>query len=185
MAGFSAGEAISSGFRLIGRHPAAVLWWAGAYLLLGALPLALAFWSVGPDLIALYQQMGREAALGGAHHADMASMMALQSRMAVLQPVTLLSSLVSHAVLIGAIYRGVLHPEESRFGFVRFSSRELWLGLVMAVLYVGMFVALFAAAIFVAIPLAIVGFAARAAGGGAMAGLLCFLLVLAAIGVLV
>ena len=147
--------------------------------------MALAFWSVGPDLIALYQQMGREAALGGAHHADMASMMALQSRMAVLQPVTLLSSLVSHAVLIGAIYRGVLHPEETRFGFVRFSSRELWLGLVMAVLYVGMFVALFAAAIVVAIPVAIVGFAARAAGGGAMAGLLCFLLVLAAIGVLV
>ena len=29
MADFSAGEAITSGFRLIGRNPAAILWWAG------------------------------------------------------------------------------------------------------------------------------------------------------------
>lgn len=139
MANFSASAAIGSGFRLIRRDPMALLWWAGAYLVLGVLPQVLVMGAALPDFIALYQQIGRDAVLGVNTSPDPASMLAMQSKMMALQPIMLASSLVSQTVLTGAIFRAVLTPEDRRGGYIRFSRQELWLGLAVAVLWVMMF----------------------------------------------
>ena len=93
MAGFSASDAIGSGFRIIARHPLALLAWAGAYLVLGVLPQLLIVGTVMPDLFGFYRDALRNAPEAG-EHVDMGRMMALQGRMMMLQPLMLISQLI-------------------------------------------------------------------------------------------
>lgn len=182
MAGFSAGEAISSGFRLIGRRPGALIWWIGAWLVLAGLPMALMVWAVLPDFANFIEQTERHAR-EGAPRPDLAAMMALQSRMLTLQSVGFLSGLVSHSVLLGAIYRAVLHPDERRFGYLRLSGREVWLGLMLAVLYVGLWIALFVVLLPTLIAAAIGAAAAERAGSAGLVPLICVALLLGGLAV--
>lgn len=179
MGDFSATDAISAGFRLIARNPLALAWWILAYITIGVLPQVLALGASLPDIIRLYQSMGREAVEGVGARPDMTAAMGLQSRMLLLQPVLLLSSLVSQAVLVGAIYRGVLEPENRRFGWIRFSSAELWLGLVMAVAFVMIFIVAMVAMVVFAIVFGITAVAAGKEGMGG-AGLVMGLAILVA-----
>ncbi|HEY8574055.1 hypothetical protein [Phenylobacterium sp.] len=171
MAGISGSQAFGSGFRLLGREPLAVLAWTLAYFILGVMPQLGMYAAVLPDLLQI---------MGGAKDGSdptMADMMALNAKMPMLQLVSMLASLVSSSVLLGAVYRAVLEPENRRFLYLRLGVQELWIGLSLVVIYVLMVLALLVAAI----PVAIVAFIARSAGGG-MALVLVGLLVLALFG---
>jgi hypothetical protein len=131
MASISYARAVSAGFRVIGRKPWAVLAWAGAYLVLAALPLILIMSGVLPDVIATYRDAAHNLAHGVAP--DAAKFLALRSRMAGVQPLILVVQLVSHTILMGAIFRAVLEPEASKWGYLRVGRQELMLGLTTLV----------------------------------------------------
>lgn len=127
MADFSFGQAIGAGFKILARRPLVVLIWAVAYLVLVAGPsFALLVWLLPQTLAAL-----REAAPNALHGpaAGPTHAMALRPNLVILQPLLWLMQIAVHAVLMGAIFRAVLAPEESRWGYLRLSRQELWLGL--------------------------------------------------------
>jgi len=131
MASISYARAVGAGFRVIGRKPWVVLAWGGAYLVLAALPLVLIMSGVLPDLISTYRDTAHNLAHGIAP--DAGKILALRSKMAGLQPLILVVQLVSHAILMGAIFRAVLEPEASKWGYLRIGRQELMLGLTMLV----------------------------------------------------
>jgi hypothetical protein len=59
--------------------------------------------------------------------------LALRSKITGLQPLVILIQLFTYTVLFGAAFRAVLQPEASRWGYLRFGRRELWLGLTLVV----------------------------------------------------
>lgn len=181
MGEFSFGEALSAGFRLIGRKPLALLFWAAAYLLLLALPAVLVLVYFLPTVTAAVQDAAQHVG-----PPDPARMMALRSRMFGWQPTIWLLQVAAQTILMGAVFRGVLEPDNSRWGYLRVGRQELWLGLtylVIAVMSIIMAVVLF-------LPLAIgAGLVAAAAEHGARTSptgvaLLC-LAAFAAMGVMI
>jgi hypothetical protein len=50
-----------------------------------------------------------------------------------MQPVLLLTSLAVRAILTAAVFRAVLEPGDSRWFYLRFGARELWLALMIVV----------------------------------------------------
>lgn len=130
MATFSAGQAIGSGFRLIGREPKAVLVWIVAYALWAAAIYGLMFGAM-PELLGYYQEMARAGAERS--QPDPTQAMAMVSKMFAVMPIMLILALVGYSVMLGAIYRAVLHPQDRKFGYLRFGRGELWLMLTMLV----------------------------------------------------
>lgn len=131
MASVSYVQAVTAGFRVIGRKPWVVLAWAAAYLVLAVLPLTLVMAQVLPDLLALYRDAAHAVTHGAAP--DPAKALALRSRMMILQPLVLVVELVAYTILIGAAFRAVLEPQASRWGYLRFGRQELWLGLSLVI----------------------------------------------------
>lgn len=132
MADFSIGEAVASGFRLVRREPLAIAAWAGVYLLLSIAPQLLLWLSVWPEFSALLAQApGKEP--------DPAAFAGLQARMLGLQPIIWITTLAMYTLLIGAIYRAILEPENRGFFYLRAGRQELWLllsSLVLMVLFI-------------------------------------------------
>ncbi len=131
MATFSIGDALGSGFRLIGRRPLSVLVWGFAYLILGFGPLAATFALGWGDFQPLFQHPETFVPEAGRPTFLSPQFIALQSRWMMLQPLMFLGSLVARAVLTGAIFRAVLEPRNRGFAYLRLGMRELWLGLLM------------------------------------------------------
>src|ERR1700755_1712497 len=79
MQSFSCGAAIGAGFRVIGRHPLAVLAWAAVYLIFVLAPALAVVRYVLPDVLAGVQQAAQQAAQHPGLHArpDPAALMAL------------------------------------------------------------------------------------------------------------
>lgn len=186
MADFSFAEAMGAGFKILGRRPLAVLIWAVAYLLLVAGPgVALSAW-VLPQMIAALGEASPHAthALSGPAAPVAAEAVALRSNFLVLELLLWFMQLVVHSVLMGAIFRAVLTPEESRWSYLRLSRQELWLGLtnlVFTVVALIMILTLF-------IPLGIglrVGMAAARSGHVPGPGSLPMLLAIACVGLAV
>jgi hypothetical protein len=160
MGDFSYGAALSSGFRLIARKPLALLWWSAAFLVLIGLPVMLFVVYVLPSIIAAIQETVRTAG-----PPDPFRMMELQSRMIGWQPGIWLLQIVTQTLLMGAVFRGVLEPENSRWGYLRLSRQELWLGLTYLVISIMALIMAF----LLFLPLGVgIGMAAAAAehGGG-------------------
>ena len=134
MSTFSTSEALGAGFNLIGRKPLAVLAWGLALLLLGVAPMAGLMALVLPDMINFFQQATANALTHPGVPPDPATFLPFEARMMMFQPVILLSSVVSRAVLMGAVFRAVLEPKNDRFAYLRLGTRELWLGLLYLVL---------------------------------------------------
>ncbi|MGZ3375315.1 MAG: hypothetical protein ACXU8S_01845 [Phenylobacterium sp.] len=138
MGDFSFGDAIGVGFRVVGRAPLSVLAWAATYLLLVFGP-ALALLKYGlPAMIA-----AAEAASAHPEAADASRFMALQSGVMVWQPAVWLLSIACTSILMAAIFRAVLAPQESRWAYLRLGRQELWLGLTYLVLMVMAFIMFF------------------------------------------
>lgn len=163
MAVFSGNRAVGAGFRLIGREPLAFLAWTLAYVVLAILPQAWMFHTILTQMPAL-----------GDAQPTMQEMIELQSRMLVIQPVSLLSSLLSYVVINGAVFRAVLQPDDRRFLYLRLGAQELWLGLV-AVVIVVLFVIVM---LVMFIPIGIIVGIAAASAGEAAAGLVTLVVML-------
>lgn len=178
MAGFSIGEAIGSGFRLIAARPGALLAWAAIYFVLGLLPQLATFGLIWPEIMAIAQ-----AGEAADPQVSARQMLAMNAKMAIIQPIQLASSFVAMAVLYGAVFRAVLDPEDSRFGYVRFGRRELWLGLVLLIATVLLIIFI----VLLILPIAVIGGIAGAMGGEGLssAGGLILMAVMAAAGWLV
>jgi len=180
MGDFSAGAAIGAGFRLIGREPLAFLAWAAAYLVVGILPQIGVLALIAPEWTRLTQEIASSAAA----HAPMSSaeMLRAQAGMMQLQPLSWIAGLVSQTLVLSAIYRAVLFPEDRGFFYLRLSGRELWLGLAMLVLVV-MVLLLF---VVVMLPTALImGLITALARDTPIAGLLIIPAMLIAFGVIV
>ena len=182
MDSFSYGRAIGAGFRVIGRHPLAVVMWAAVYLVFLLLPAIAVLRSVLPDMVAAWQQ----AALHAGEHArpDPAAMMALRSRAYGLQPALWLLSVVVNTVVIGAIFRSVLEPEKGRFGYLRLGGQELWLGLTYLVLTVMTVIMVFILVFPVAIAAGVSAAMAQHGTGSPLMGLVVALVALGGFGVI-
>lgn len=169
----SVGGAIAAGFRLIAREPLAFLVWVALYGVVGIVPQMFGW-------VASFNAMS--AARAGAVAPATAMAQAL-GPMQQLQPLTILTGLLSAMLLYGAGFRAVLYPDDRRFFYLRLGARELWMALtaiVLFVIYILAFVAMF-------IPFGILIFGASAAGGGtgaAVGVLLAFPLFFVAIGVI-
>ncbi|HEX2562248.1 hypothetical protein [Phenylobacterium sp.] len=128
MAEISVGQAVGAGFRLIRREPKAVLGWALLYLAFAAAMMAL-FGGVFAQFFAALSQDAEP---------DAAQLMGLNAQMMALQPLVTLGGVVLQTVLMAAVFRAVLQPEERRWAYLRLSGQELWLGLVYLVLSFGL-----------------------------------------------
>ncbi|MFC3076755.1 hypothetical protein ACFODL_01500 [Phenylobacterium terrae] len=127
MAEISVGRAAGAGLRLIRREPKAVLGWAGLYLAAAAITMAL----FGAIFGQFFTTLARDA------EPDPAVLMGLNAQMMALQPLVWLGAIVLQTVLMAAVFRAVLQPEERRWAYLRLSGQELWLGLVYLVLSFG------------------------------------------------
>lgn len=153
MAEISVAQAAGAGLRLIRREPKAVLGWAGLYLAVTGALVALMGVTFANFFAVLGQADGSEP--------EIADMVALQMQMMALQPLFMVGVFALQTVMMGAVFRAVLQPEERRWAYLRLSSQELWLFLVYIVLSFGIGIA----ASILLFPLAgiagVVGFAFR------------------------
>lgn len=133
MTQLSVRQAAGAGFRLIGREPLAVLGWAALYLVLAAAAAALLGATFGNFFVVLAQAGDAEPAFS--------DMLALQMQMMATQSLFMLGALGLQTVMMGAVFRAVLQPEERRWAYLRLSSQELWLAIVYFVLSFGIGVA--------------------------------------------
>lgn len=180
MAEFSAGTAITSGFRLIGERPLAVLAWGFAYLIIAVLPQFLVMWHMLPDIMAVYRDALQSAQAGGPPPADSPDMVRVQAELVRYQPMQIALTVIGLTIVNSAIYRAVLEPERKAFGYLRLSVQELWVGLATIVFYVLVMLAFMGAMIPVGV--AAVASSQAASWGN---GLLVFLMACGAAAVLI
>lgn len=149
MARLDIGEALGEGFRLVGRRPLDTLVWGLAYFIFGMLPAFAILWWAAGDVFEL-MRAGRSAADFTTPQAMAASL-----KLQVMQPLMLIGSLAGRTLVCCAVFRAVMTPEDRGFFHLRFSSRELWVALVMVVQVVCMWllmVALFIPVILLWVP---------------------------------
>lgn len=126
MATFSPTEAALEGFRIAREKPRTMLVWAGANLVISV--------AVGLLLIALFGPMLAELeAVAGGGSEDPAEALAMFQRLAPLYALMIPLGLMVIAVTSAAVYRVVLRPEDSRYGYLRLGKDELRLALLMLV----------------------------------------------------
>lgn len=175
MTTFSGTQAVGAGFRLIRREPVAFLAWTATYIVICLLP-QIGMMSV---MLPEWARMAQEIQLAGTQpgsfpHADVFQ---AQARMLQLQPLALLSSLVGHTLMMGAVYRAVLFPDDRRFLYLRLSARELWLGLAILVLFVLIAIVAAGMAVLVAALGGIIALSTQAPAGLALIAPLVFFLI--------
>ncbi|HLI67499.1 MAG TPA: hypothetical protein VKU90_14145 [Caulobacteraceae bacterium] len=140
----SVGDAINEGFRLIGRAPVPVLLWGFVQVAFAA----AVFTILSPVYMAMF-----DAARSGA--ADPAAIQAFSGRAQSLQGFSLLIDalqVVLYSVVYCAVFRAVLHPEQSQFAYLRLGMAELFFGA----LFVGGYVVVASGAFAVVLVFAIV-----------------------------
>lgn len=168
MARFSVADAATAGFGIIGRKPLAVLGWGLAMLVATAAPLYLLLLAMRPDFAVLMQIAAQQG--GESDPETFGRFMRLQSGMMLFQLVCWIWSTAVNAVICCAVFRAVLEPQDSRFGYLRLGAREGWLTLLFLVEYVLAYIAIFVVALLAAVTVAIVGVGAGGNSGSAMVG---------------
>jgi len=157
MATISVGGAVGEGFSLIRRHPGSVALWALLVWGLLIVRVVLTF----PAYSAMFAEFTRAAGAGA--KPDMAAILPQMQQAQALGLLLGFASLFLNTVVICAIYRAVLRPEQSQFGYLRVGSAELFL----FVFTIGAVIAFSIAAVVVAIPLVIIG---AVVGHGSLVG---------------
>jgi hypothetical protein len=161
MAELSIGDAVGAGFGVIRRRPVAVLIWG----LLQTAMLGAMFVVMAPMYLAMIAEVAKNA--GHAPTPDVANMMQMQGTIWLLNIVTVFVA----TILYCAVFRSLIHPEQSRFGYLRLGATELILFLLM----IGAYIAFVVAIVILMIPAAlIVGMlvAVHATAAAVIAGLL-------------
>jgi hypothetical protein len=164
MAQLSAGDLATEGFRLMGRNKPAVAVWSVVYVLIFAASFGLLAGVLGPSFIGL---MSRPKT------ADPAAIEGMIKPFLAAYVVLLPLGLAVQSMVITAVYRAALRPEQAGFFFLRFGADELRMMLVsfllglIALISLAIVIGLVAAAV-VAIPgtggKVLMGFAGGAAG---------------------
>ncbi|WP_454759012.1 hypothetical protein [Caulobacter segnis] len=168
MARFSVADAATAGFGVIGRKPLAVLGWGLAMLVATAAPLYLLLLFMRPDFAVLMQIAAQQG--GESDPETLGRFMRLQSGMMLFQLVSWIWSTAVNAVICCAVFRAVLEPKDSRFGYLRLGAREGWITLLFLVEYVLAYIAIFVVALLAMVVVAIVGVGAGGNSAGAMVG---------------
>jgi hypothetical protein len=141
------GGAINEGFSLIRRHPGSVVLWGLARMALAVVVVAL----YAPVYFSIFQ-----AVRAGATPASFQGNPQIMAMQSLSYLINILQLMVS-AVVSCAVFRSVLHPERSQFAYMRVGATEffvavllvgagivLGIGLVMAILVVGIVIAFLA-----------------------------------------
>jgi hypothetical protein len=170
MGAISVSGAVGEGFSLIRRQPGAVALWALVTVGFLALRVALSL----PVYLAMFAQIAR----GGATPDMTALLPQIQQTQALGLLLSLLSLMLS-AVVTCAVFRAVLHPEQSGFGYMRVGSAEIFL----FVFIIAAVIVLMIGAVVVTIPLVIVGglVAQSAPAGAAVFGIIAVCAVMAGV----
>jgi hypothetical protein len=135
VAEFSIQDAAFAGFRVVRGHPAALGVWAAFGLVVSLVTNTVAVALIGPQLQALVQALSQSPP-------DGAALLSLSSQMAPGYLLIMPISLVFNAVLTAGMMRAVLHPIDSRFGYLRLGSdelRQLGLGLLSVLVFLGVY----------------------------------------------
>lgn len=174
----TAGDILNGGFRLLIRHPLAVLVWALVHAAFGLASVALVF----PRMAGMMRAMANF----DPDAPPQAMQAAMVQNMGGVQSLSWAMSFAGYfvaAVLMCAAFRAVLRPQEGGFAFLRIGKDELRMFLMMLIVWIGGMVA---AVIFILI-VALVGFliAFLLRDAAVIAALLIVLLVIAAIAAMV
>lgn len=169
---FSATDAALEGFRLAGRRPLLMVFWAVAYSVAIIVLLFVMFAAIAPSLLPLMLK-GPGALEHGLPHDSPFNPIGF----AIAFPIFFIAVIVLSAMTITAVYRAILRPKERGFGYLRVGGDEgrqvllMLLVLVVMSLTVGAAVAVvFAATTFTPEP-----WKALAGIGG---GIVCALLII-------
>lgn len=127
MTAFSATDAAFEGFRITREKPRVLLIWAGFYLIISLLMPVLLVTMGGQNLMALEAQANNPNA---DPQAALDNLAALGPLYAILIPM----GLAVQAVLAAAVYRAILRPEDTGFGYLRLGQDELRL-TVLTLIY--------------------------------------------------
>src|SRR5579859_5389069 len=134
MAELSIGDAVGAGFGVIRRRPVAVLIWGLLRMaMLGAMLVVMA-----PMYLAMVAEVAKNAGAGHAPTPDVASMMQMQGTIWLLNLVTAFLG----TILYCAVFRSLIHPDQSRFVYLRLGMTELMLFLLMMGAYIAFAVAI-------------------------------------------
>jgi len=116
---FSASDAAFEGFRVVRRHPFALVFWALLYVVVFGVAFAL----VGGNMVTLIAAMARLETMGGTPTLEdlQPVIQTYLTMLVVLVPLFLVAS----AVLTSAISRAVLRPGTSAFGYMRLGADEI------------------------------------------------------------
>ena len=134
MTTFSFGGAVGAGFGVIARNPLAFLAWCAVYLVVALGPLALMAATIWPPFGALAALA--EAEVDPDSPAATQQMMSLMGQINALSLLQWATSLASSALIVGAVFRAVLEPQNRRWFFLRLSRQEFWLALCLVVVAV-------------------------------------------------
>lgn len=136
---FSATDAAFEGFRVVRRHPMALIFWALFYMALMAAVLFLA----GGSLIGL---VNAAESLEPSGTPTPETLMPLVSSYLAILAVILPVSLIASAMIYAAVSRAVLRPTESAFGYLRLGMDEvrvLVVSIVLAIVFMVLSVVVF------------------------------------------
>ncbi len=126
---FSATDAAFEGFRVVRRHPMALIFWALFY----AVIMVAAFAVMGPNLIGFISATEQLEQSGATP--TMEDFAPLFQMMGMLFAVLLPLSLIASAMIYAAVARSVLRPGESAFGYLRLGMDEFRVLVVSVVLF--------------------------------------------------
>ena len=174
MSTFSPSDAAFEGFRVIHRHPGAVLGWAIARILIFLVIGGLALTLFGPQLTELSSYSGAGRTMAPEQALRFAGSMGLFGLLAI--PIGLLIS----AIFVAAVFRPVLRPDDKGLLFLKIGGDE-WRLVLLTLAYVGLFIL---AEIVLALTIVILSLLGGAAlhlstGGGGVGALVGVLLGLA------
>lgn len=134
---FSATDAAFEGFRVVRRHPMALVFWSLFYILI----MAAVFAVMGPNLISFVSATERLEQSGATPSLE--DFAPIFQMMGLLFAVMLPLSLMASAMIYAAVSRSVLRPSESAFGYLRLGMDEVRVLAVSIVLALVFMVAMF------------------------------------------
>ncbi|HYD27029.1 hypothetical protein [Brevundimonas sp.] len=161
---FQAMDAALEGFRIAREKPRAMLIWAAASLMI-SLVSSVGMVAMFGGTLNQFMTMSRESS------ADPSEAFAMLGQMAALYAFLTPVALLVFAVFTSAVYRTVLRPAESAFGYLRLGATELRMAVVLLVLFLLGIVATFCIVLLLGIVGGIVGVGIGMGGEGVGAGI--------------
>ena len=156
MARFSVTEAATAGFGIVGRKPLVVVGWAVALVAALVLPALLCVAALGPGFVEMMRLAAAQKGQAGDPEA-LERLIRLNSSLTGLNMLYWLWSTFVKSVVCGAVFRAVLTPENGAWAYLRISSREMWLALVLLVEQVLLGIAIFVMALVIGVVAAMAG----------------------------